>query len=128
MTALGDAILSTDCRTLYGPDGAAVRVRSQVAIVLQLLERKRGAIVSRDQLAAAFYGTPGSGPKSCNNLLSVTVHEARKALRSVGSTTDVQAIWGQGYCLRLTVPHVMRRYTPEQAAVADQAIAAMSAT
>lgn len=126
MIPLGTALLDPVRRVLHGPD-AAVEVAPHVARLLGMLGRTPGEVMPYAEILAACYA--GAAPRADDggaSALKVQLHRARRALLQAGAGVDIRTIKRVGLSLDVGGDLVLRAYTPEQAAAADAAVAALA--
>lgn len=71
-------------------------VRLREALILELLIRHKGAVVTRRQIQDQLFGAEGAQDA---NTVGVYVHRLRKQLSDAGATLEVHTIRGVGYLL-----------------------------
>ena len=63
-------------------------------MVLELLVRRRGSVVTKDELLNHLYA---DGPRGTANTVEVFVHQLRKKIGEAGPTPVVRTVRGHGY-------------------------------
>ncbi len=77
-------------------DEAAIRLTRREMAVLELLMRRAGRVVPKDQLGESMYGF---AENFGTNTIEVAVHRLRKSLQEAGADAEVHTLRGVGYLL-----------------------------
>jgi two-component system cell cycle response regulator CtrA len=94
---IGRLTVDTDARAVK-VDGVQVRLTLKEYQILELLALRRGATVSKDELLAHLYG---SGKAPHRKIIDVFVSKLRRKLAAAtGGGSQIETLWGMGYCLR----------------------------
>jgi two-component system cell cycle response regulator CtrA len=94
---LGRLTVDTDARAVK-VDGVQVRLTLKEYQILELLALRKGATVSKEELLAHLYG---SGKVPHRKIIDVFVSKLRRKLAAAtGGGSQIETLWGMGYCLR----------------------------
>ncbi len=94
---IGRMTVDTDARAVK-VDGAPVRLTLKEYQILELLALRRGATVSKEELLVHLYG---SGKAPHRKIIDVFVSKLRRKLAAAsGGASQIETLWGMGYCLR----------------------------
>lgn len=125
--ACGSLLLDLDLQQIRC--GAVVaRLAPQVAAVAEVLMRRAGKRVNYDTLINSMYMNPDEEPENARNVLWVRMNHLRRILKSIGASEAIITLYNSNGYLLDADARVVRSYTPEQARVADAAVAAMERT
>ncbi len=124
MIAVGDLVLDPESFVVqHAATGAEARItRQQTAILASLIERA-GRTVSMEGIARAVWDQ--RRPQGWTGSIQAQIHAIRKALVAIGLPGVIVTMGQAGWRME-GPPRVVRVYTPEQAAIADAALAASS--
>jgi DNA-binding response OmpR family regulator len=92
---LGNVVLYTEARQVFVEDQARFFSSREVA-VLDLLMRRSGRVVPREQVESHVYGVTANG---ASNAVDVYVHRLRKQLIEADATVHIHTIRGVGYLI-----------------------------
>ena len=93
---LGKLVFDTEARDMV-LDGVHHSIGSREAMLLEILLRRAGHVVSKKMLEDQLYGLSEEGS---NNAVEVSVHRLRKQLEEMGADVAVHTVRGIGYLIR----------------------------
>lgn len=124
--ACGSLLLDTNRQELRRGK-AVVHLEPQVLSVAEKLMRHAERRVSCDVLIGAMYPDPDDEPGNALDVLRVRINRLRRVLERIGAPEPIINLRNEnGYMIDARL-RVVRSYTPEQARIADAAVAAAAA-
>lgn len=123
MIASGNLVLDANSRTMqHASSGATVPITRQQVAALECLLSRPDRTVSSEGLARVIWAERGR-PPSWIQAIRVQIHNLRAAADSIELHGVIRTMGQAGWRVD-GGPSVVRVYTPEQAVIADAALAA----